>query len=70
MVKDKIIELENGINYYILEETSYNDRKYVLAAVCDLEKDDLNTEDFIIMEIKIVDNNLMTANIEDDNLAE
>ena len=55
MVKDKIIELENGINYYVIEEIDHNDKKYVLAAMCDLEKEEVNEEDYIVMEIKIED---------------
>lgn len=68
MVKDKIIELENGTNYYVLEETEYNDKKYVLAAQCDLEKEELNEDDYIVMEIKIEDDALVTKNIHDDNI--
>lgn len=69
MVKDKIIELENGINYYVIEEIDHNDKKYVLAAMCDLEKEEVNEEDYIVMEIKIEDDALVTKNINDDNIA-
>lgn len=69
MVKDKIIELENGINYYVIEEIDHNDKKYVLAAMCDLEKEEVNEEDYIVMEIKIEDDALVTKNIKDDNIA-
>ena len=69
MVKDKIIELENGINYYVIEEIDHNDKKYVLAAMCDLEKEEVNVEDYIVMEIKIEDDALVTKNIKDDNIA-
>ena len=69
MVKDKIIELENGINYYVIEEIDHNDKKYVLAAMCDLEKEEVNEEDYIVMEIKIEDDALVTNNINDDNIA-
>ena len=69
MVKDKIIELENGINYYVIEEVDYNDKKYILAAMCDLEKEEVQEEDYIVMEIKIEDDALVTKNIHDDNIA-
>ena len=69
MVKDKIIELENGINYYVIEEIDHNDKKYVLAAMCDLEKEEVNEEDYIVMEIRIEDDSLVTKNIHDDNIA-
>ena len=69
MIKDKIIELINGVNYYILEEISYNNKKYVLAAECDLEKDEINQDKYIVMEIKVDGNDLITADIEDEDLA-
>lgn len=68
MIKDKIIKT-NQINYYILEEIEYDNKKYVMAAECDLETDSFNEEKYIIMEIKIENNELITANIEDMDLA-
>lgn len=69
MVKDRIIELDNGINYYILEEISYNNKKYILAALCNLGEETVDADKYLVLEIKIEDNNLITADIEDDNLA-
>ena len=48
MVKDRIIELDNGINYYILEEISYKNKKYILAVVCNLEEETVDTDKFRI----------------------
>lgn len=70
MIKDKMIELTNGINYYILEEISYNNKKYVLAAECDLDKDEVNEDKYIVMEIKVEGTDLTTADIEDNELAQ
>lgn len=69
MIKDKMIELENGVNYYILEELTYNNKKYALAVECDLEKEEMNDDKYIVMEIKLDNNNLTTAYIEDDKEA-
>ena len=69
MIRDKLIELTNGINYYILEELTYNNKKYVLAAECDLEKETVNDDKYLVMEIKLENNDLVTADIEDDNEA-
>lgn len=69
MIKDRIIELENGTNYYILEDITYMEKKYVMAAECDLEKDSVNEDKYIIMEISIKNNDLYINNIEDDELA-
>ena len=69
MIRDKIIELESGINYYILEEITYNNEKYALAVECDLEKEEINEDKYIVMELKLENNNLITADIEDDKEA-
>lgn len=66
MIKDKIIELTNGINYYILEELSYNNKKYILAAECDLDKDYVDESKYIVMEIKVNGTDLITSDIEDE----
>lgn len=70
MIKDKIIELTNGLNYYILDEISYNNRKFILAAECDLEKDELKEENYIVSEIKVEGTDLVTADIEDEELSQ
>lgn len=70
MIKDKIIELTNGVNYYILDEISYNNRKFILAAECDLEKDELKEENYIVSEIKVEGTDLVTADIEDEELSQ
>lgn len=69
MIKDRIIELENGTNYYILDDITYMEKKYVLAAECDLEKDLVKEDKYIVMELKINNNDLYIVNIEDNNLA-
>ena len=69
MIKDKIIELENGTNYYILDDITYMEKKYVLAAECDLENDSVNEDKYIVMELKINNNDLYILNIEEDNIS-
>lgn len=69
MIKDKIVELENGTNYYILEDITYNNKKYVLCAMCDLKNDILESEDYVVMELEIKNSELFINNIEDDNIA-
>jgi len=69
MIKDKMIELDNGVNYYILEDLTYNNKRYALAVECDLEKEEMNDEEYIVMEIKLDNNDLITADIENDEEA-
>lgn len=70
MIKDKIIEMDNGKNYYILEEISYNGKKYLLAAECNLEKDEINKEDYLVLELDIENYDLKVNTIENDELAQ
>ena len=69
MIKNKIIELNDGINYYVLEEISHDNKKYILTVECDLENEDLNNDEFLVMEIKISGTDLITSPIEDDELS-
>jgi hypothetical protein len=69
MVKDKVIQMENGENYYILEEVEYNNRKYAFCLQCDLNEDKLNEDDYFVVEICLDDENISIKNIENDELA-
>lgn len=70
MIKDKVIEMDNGRSYYILDSIDYNNRMYALALECDLDKDEVNEEDYFAMEIAIEDNDLSVRQILDDNVAQ
>ena len=69
MLNDKIIKVANGRDYYILEEVVYNGKKYIMATECDLEKDILNEEKYIVMELKLDNSELIIDNIDDIELA-
>lgn len=69
MIKDKIIELENGYSYYILNDITYNQKKYVLATLCNMEKDEIDEENYIILELNVNNNDLYLTHINDDNIA-
>lgn len=69
MIKDKIIQMENGKSYYALEEITYNEKKYLIALECDLEKDEANEEDYLVMELRIENGELTIKRIEDNELA-
>lgn len=70
MIKDKVIEMENGKSYYILDSIDYDNKMYALALECDLDKDEINEEDCFAMEIVIEDNDLSVKQILDDNVAQ
>lgn len=69
-MKDKIFKLRNGKDYYILEEILHNSKKYALAVECNLDKDEINEDELVVMEVKIVDCKLIVDEIYDDSVAE
>lgn len=69
-MKNMILKLKNEKDYYILEEISHNNKKYVLATECNLEKDEINEEELVVMEVKFIDDNLIVDEIHDDNVAD
>ena len=58
-MKDKVISLNSGEEYYILEELSYNSKKYALGLKCDLEHDIANEDELELFEISMNDGNLV-----------
>lgn len=69
MVKDRILDLKNGVSYYILEEIVYNDKKYVMACACDTKSNYVNEDDYVVMEITINNDDLVLENIKDLEVA-
>ena len=70
MVKDKVLQIENGNNYYVLETVDYNGKKYALSLECDLNSDTVNENDYFVMELDMVDGELAIKHIEDDKIAD
>ena len=68
-MKDKVISLNSGEEYYILEELEYNDRKFGLGLKCDLEHDTANEDELELFEISMNDGDLIILDVIDDNLA-
>lgn len=69
MVKDKVIQMDNGKNYYVLEEVEYNNKKYILTLECNLEQDTINEEDYLVMQLDIKNEDLHIKKITDNNIA-
>lgn len=68
MVKDKVIQMEDGKNYYVLEEVEYLNRKFLLSLECDLDKDTINEEDYLVMELVLENNDLVIKRVLDENI--
>lgn len=69
-MKDIILKLKNNKDYYILEELSHNNKKYVLATEYNSEKEKLNENNLVIMEVKLVNDELIVDEINNDIEAE
>lgn len=69
MVKDKVIQMDNGKSYYVLEEIEYQGKKYILTLECDLEKDMVNEDDYFAMELAIETGELNIKKIDDNDIA-
>jgi len=69
MIKDKVITMENGQSYYIIEEVEYNNKKYILSLECDLDKDTVNEDDYLVMELELTNDDFIIRNIQDDETA-
>ena len=68
MVKDKVIQMEDDKNYYVLEEVEYLNRKFLLSLECDLDKDTINEEDYLVMELVLENNDLVIKRVLDENI--
>ena len=68
MLKDKVVQDENGIQYYVLEELVHNNKKYIMALECDLDNDLVNKDDYVILEVVVNNDDLVLKNIDNDEL--
>lgn len=48
---DKVITLDNGLEYYVLDEMSYEGKNYLMGLQVDNEKEGI-TNNYIIVECK------------------
>ncbi len=64
-MKNRIIKTDDK-TYYVLEKITLNDKNYVLLAECDLDKDEINTKDFIVEQLLSENGSLELASITDE----
>ena len=65
-MKDKVIEIGNQDNIYVIEELDYQNKKYILGAKCDLEKDELQKDELVLMEVSFKDGELVVKDVDDE----
>ena len=69
MLKGKVIELDNGAAYCVIEEINYDEKKYILAAPTDFANDDMNIDELVVKQIIKVDDSLEIVDVENDDEA-
>ena len=67
-MKDKMIKLNNGNAYYILESIQSNSGYYVLGASCNMENDNIDADNLLVCEVTLINNEVSTKEITDKNL--
>ena len=65
-MKDKVIEIGNQDNIYVIEELDYQNKKYILGAKCDLEKDEVQKDELALMEVSFKDGELVVKDVDDE----
>ena len=65
-MKDKVIEIGNQDNIYVIEELDYQNKKYILGAKCDLEKDEVQKDELVLMEVSFKDGELEVKDVDDE----
>lgn len=64
-MKNRIIELEDGTMFYVLERETYQDKNYILGLKCDLKNDTIDTSKMRVLEIYTENNEIKTKAIDD-----
>lgn len=66
-MKNSLINLKNGNSFYILEDTTYNNKNYALAV--SINENDTNKMNVAVMEYYFENGQIMVSEIADDNIA-
>ena len=51
MYKDQILTLDNGLEYLVINEFDYNNRRFILGAMIDTQNDLIDEEDLFVKEV-------------------
>ena len=67
-MKDKIIELNNGKNYYVLEDLTLDDKYYIYCSLVNVVNESVDENNFVIVEVRRkVDGSYSLIDIDDEN---
>ena len=68
-MKDKVVKLHNGKDYYIIEELEYFGHLYAIATECNLEEDTIKENELVLMEIQMDSQGMIAKEVKEQTLA-
>jgi len=68
-MKNRILEINNDKCLYVLERTNYNDKNYILGALCNLDNNRLDVANLLVREVLDEGSSIRIKSINDEDLA-
>ena len=67
---DKVIKLDNNLEYYVLDEMAYDEKNYLIGLQVDNEKEGITNNYIFVETIKDINGNVTLIDIESPDLLE
>ncbi len=67
---DKVIKLDNNLEYYVLDEMTYEGKNYLMGLQVDNEKEGITNNYIFVETIKDINGNVTLTDIESPDLLE
>lgn len=67
---DKVIKLDNNLEYYVLDEMTYEGKNYLMGLQVDNEKEGITNNYIFVETIKDINGNVTLIDIESPDLLE
>lgn len=67
---DKVIKLDNNLEYYVLDEMTYEGKNYLMGLQVDNEKEGITNNYIFVETIKDINGNVKLIDIESPDLLE
>ena len=70
MMIDKVMKLDNNLEYYVLDEMTYEGKNYLMGLQVDNEKEGITNNYIFVETIKDINGNVTLIDIESPDLLE
>ncbi len=67
---DKVIKLDNNLEYYVLDEMTYEGKNYLMGLQVDNEKEGITNNYIFVETVKDINGNVTLIDIESHDLLE